>query len=226
MSLVLPQEDPVELDERIRQWFNDLNPRNNVERELVTRAAKLAWALDRAERLRRMQTARGRELRQTLELLIKIRKSEPAQKTGIEGQAAASGSKIKDGGKFATEPGTETAARAATSTVSGDAEAGTSAKVRTGNYDKDRYRSAAALEMVMAERLAEQAFEMCFSDPPEELAPVQGAPLLVELNPPPGLAPVRASGGSESAGTSENDMKKARNEPGSSQTAGIRGFAT
>jgi hypothetical protein len=210
MSLVLPQEDPVELDERIRQWFNDLNPRNNVERELVTRAAKLAWALDRAERLRRMQTARGRELRQTLELLIKMRKSEPAQKTGIEGQAAASGSKIKDGGKFATEPGTETAARAATFTVSGDAEAGTSAKVRTRNYDKDRYRSAAALEMVMAECLAEQAFEMCFSDSdlPAELAAVKGAPMLAELNPPPGLAPVRASGGSESAAASENGMKK------------------
>jgi hypothetical protein len=36
--------------------------------------------------------------------------------------------------------------------------------------------------------------------------------LLAELNPPPGLAPVRASGGSENAATSENDMKNARIE--------------
>jgi hypothetical protein len=50
VSPVLPQENPVELDERSNHWINDLNPRNDVERELVTRAAKLAWALDRAER--------------------------------------------------------------------------------------------------------------------------------------------------------------------------------
>src|SRR5260370_41848151 len=50
VSPVLPQENAVELDDRIKQWFNDLNPQNDVERELVTRAAKLAWELDRAER--------------------------------------------------------------------------------------------------------------------------------------------------------------------------------
>ena len=32
---VLPQEDPIELDQRINQWISDLNPRNDAERELV-----------------------------------------------------------------------------------------------------------------------------------------------------------------------------------------------
>jgi hypothetical protein len=43
VKLVLPQENPVDLDERINQWLSDLNPQNDVERELVTRAAKLPW---------------------------------------------------------------------------------------------------------------------------------------------------------------------------------------
>ncbi len=47
---VLPQENAVELDERIRQWINDLKPRNDAERELVIHAAELAWTLDRAKR--------------------------------------------------------------------------------------------------------------------------------------------------------------------------------
>jgi hypothetical protein len=50
VSRVLPQEDPVELERRINKWIADLNPRNDVERELVIRAAKLAWTLDRAGR--------------------------------------------------------------------------------------------------------------------------------------------------------------------------------
>jgi hypothetical protein len=50
VNRVLPQENAVELDQRINQWIEDLNPRNDVERELVTRAAKLAWTLDRAGR--------------------------------------------------------------------------------------------------------------------------------------------------------------------------------
>src|SRR5512132_411667 len=47
---VLPQEDPRELDEKIRRWVGDLQPRGDAERDLVVRAAKLAWLLDRAER--------------------------------------------------------------------------------------------------------------------------------------------------------------------------------
>jgi hypothetical protein len=52
---VLPQEDPIELDERVKLWINDLNPRNDAERDLVTRAANLSWELERA---RRCETAR------------------------------------------------------------------------------------------------------------------------------------------------------------------------
>src|SRR5947209_10646546 len=50
VSPVLPQEDPIELDRRIKQWFSDLNPRNDAERELVMSAANLSWELERARR--------------------------------------------------------------------------------------------------------------------------------------------------------------------------------
>ena len=50
MSPVLPQEDPIELDQRINKWINDLNPRNDAERELVIQAAELAWTIDRTKR--------------------------------------------------------------------------------------------------------------------------------------------------------------------------------
>ncbi|WP_165073850.1 hypothetical protein [Paludisphaera rhizosphaerae] len=48
--LVLPQEDPAELEARIRDWMEDCQPTNAVEQELVVRAARASWALDRAER--------------------------------------------------------------------------------------------------------------------------------------------------------------------------------
>jgi len=47
---VLPQEDPAELESRIQEWVDDYQPTNAMERELVTRAARLSWTLDRAER--------------------------------------------------------------------------------------------------------------------------------------------------------------------------------
>jgi hypothetical protein len=47
---VLPQENPKDLDSRIQQWFDELHPNNDVECELVSRAARLSWSLDRAER--------------------------------------------------------------------------------------------------------------------------------------------------------------------------------
>jgi hypothetical protein len=74
-----------------------------------------------------------------------------------------------------------------------------------------------ALEMVMAERLAEQAVEMCLSDLPAELGELNVASLLAELR-PPGLAPVRAYGAGGSAATSENDVKNARIEANSDET--------
>jgi hypothetical protein len=55
---VLPEERAVELDERINQWVNDLNPRNDAERELVVDAAELAWTIDRTKR---SETARMAE---------------------------------------------------------------------------------------------------------------------------------------------------------------------
>lgn len=47
---VLPQEDPAELQARIQEWTDDYQPSNAIERELVSRAARTSWALDRAER--------------------------------------------------------------------------------------------------------------------------------------------------------------------------------
>jgi hypothetical protein len=52
---VLPQENALELDQRINQWISDLNPRNDAERELVINAANLSWEIERA---RRCETAR------------------------------------------------------------------------------------------------------------------------------------------------------------------------
>jgi hypothetical protein len=52
---VLPQERAVDLDERINKWINELNPRNDAERELVIDAAELAWSIDRTKRI---ETAR------------------------------------------------------------------------------------------------------------------------------------------------------------------------
>ncbi|MDR3621752.1 MAG: hypothetical protein P4L85_20535 [Paludisphaera borealis] len=50
VDFVLPHEDPAELDAKIQEWVDDYQPANAVERELVTRAARLSWTLDRAER--------------------------------------------------------------------------------------------------------------------------------------------------------------------------------
>jgi hypothetical protein len=59
---VLPQEDPGELDSRIRQWTQDMKPGNPAECELVARAAKVSPELDRLERCDTAQlTVRVRE---------------------------------------------------------------------------------------------------------------------------------------------------------------------
>ena len=47
---VLPQEDPAELEARIRRWVEDLRPGDDVERALAERAAKTSFELDRLER--------------------------------------------------------------------------------------------------------------------------------------------------------------------------------
>jgi hypothetical protein len=82
----LLQEDPRDQAARVRQWTKDMRPRNAVERALVSRAARLSYMLegaDRAagdgttasERLHRYQTARGRELVQTIDLLIRMQRA-------------------------------------------------------------------------------------------------------------------------------------------------------
>ena len=48
---VLPQEDPGELEERIRQAIAALQPRNPAELDLVCCATKLSAEIDRAERI-------------------------------------------------------------------------------------------------------------------------------------------------------------------------------
>jgi hypothetical protein len=78
VSPVLPQEDPRELDERIRQWVEDLQPGNAVERELVARAARISWQLDRAERYetarlaRRVRKAQLRSAERTTERVCEL----------------------------------------------------------------------------------------------------------------------------------------------------------
>ena len=46
----LPHEDPRQLEERIEAWLGDWEPTNALERELVRRAARLSWLLERGER--------------------------------------------------------------------------------------------------------------------------------------------------------------------------------
>jgi hypothetical protein len=49
-TLVLPGEDAEAFQERIDAWTNDLQPRNDFERDLVVRAATVYWQLERADR--------------------------------------------------------------------------------------------------------------------------------------------------------------------------------
>jgi hypothetical protein len=165
--------------------------------ELADRASCDSSAL--GERLRRMQTARGRELRQTLELLMKMRKGDN------DGQAAGDDGKARNGEKPTGGP--ENSAPAVAPSCNGDTEAGSAARPVSKKRQRDRCRSAAALEMVMSERLAEQAIGMLFSDPPAELAAVIASPKLAESKVLPGCARVRAKGASESAATGEIGMK-------------------
>src|SRR5262249_42024941 len=49
-TLVLPGEDPGAFQARLDAWTADLDPRNDVERTLVERAAILSWQFERADR--------------------------------------------------------------------------------------------------------------------------------------------------------------------------------
>jgi len=83
---VLPQEDPKELEDRTQQAIAATEPRNPLELELVCRAVRLSWPIDRAERAEtahlghrvRMaarsgpETVSARELRKVHELGSKL----------------------------------------------------------------------------------------------------------------------------------------------------------
>jgi len=47
---LLPHEDPKQLEDRIQQWITDMQPRNVVERDLVSHAARLAHRVRQAAR--------------------------------------------------------------------------------------------------------------------------------------------------------------------------------
>jgi hypothetical protein len=48
---VLPQENPRELEERTQQYLSDLQPRSAIELDLIRQAARLAYRIERAERI-------------------------------------------------------------------------------------------------------------------------------------------------------------------------------
>jgi hypothetical protein len=82
IDLVLPHEDPAVLEAKIQQWMDDYQPANAIEAELVSRAARLSWVLDRAERhetalvsrriKRAMLRSHGKRVEQVCELGRKL----------------------------------------------------------------------------------------------------------------------------------------------------------
>ena len=73
----------------------------------------------------------------------------------------------------------------------------------------------------MNERLAEQAFDMLFENPPEALAALKGSPKLAELKVLPGRAPVQAHRTRESVATKEESAKNAEIEANGDETQTI-----
>ena len=47
---VLPQEDPKELEDKTQQTITATKPRDPFEHDMVCRAVRLSWLIDRAER--------------------------------------------------------------------------------------------------------------------------------------------------------------------------------
>jgi hypothetical protein len=62
VSPVLPQEDPRELAGRIQQWALDWQLENAIELELVSRAARLSFVLERLERAETAHLARRAQI--------------------------------------------------------------------------------------------------------------------------------------------------------------------
>jgi hypothetical protein len=160
----------------------------------------------RGERRRRQQTAKARELRQTIELLLKMQKGDGKERNG---RAASDLGKMN--GDEKAMPAPKTPALAAAARREEQCEPGSASKPVSRKRSKDRQHLAPALEMVMSERLAEQVFEKLFDDPPAELASLKGSPKLAELKVLPGRAPVRATATREST-ASEKGAKNAQIE--------------
>jgi hypothetical protein len=154
------------------------------------------------ERLRRSLTAQRRELRQTLELLMKMQKNED------NGQAACDGGNAKDG----ETPETETLAPEVATLNEDHCEPGATATPEPRKPNRDRSPSRSALEMVRSERLDEQGFEKFFADPPAALVVLKGLRKLAERKVLLGHAPVRASGANERATGAEAGMEYVRIE--------------
>jgi hypothetical protein len=55
-KVILPNENPAALQERLDQWTGDLQPRNSVEQYLVDRGVRLSWQLDRVTRAQDART--------------------------------------------------------------------------------------------------------------------------------------------------------------------------
>jgi hypothetical protein len=168
----------------------------------------------RGERLRREQTALGREFRQTLEVLRKMRKGENQEN---DGQAAGDSGKVTEDERPVTETPTLAKAPKVATPSEEKREPGSASRPAFQKHKRDKSRSMAALEMVRSQRLDEQGFEKFFADPPAALVVLKGIRKLAELKVPPGRAPVRASGASERF-TSELGRKKAQIEANGRKT--------
>ena len=99
---------------------------------------------------------------------MKIRKGEN------NGQTASDRGKMNEDENAVPVP--ETPSPAVPASGDGQHEAGSAAKPGSRKCDKDKDQWAVALVMVMSQRLAEKAFEMCFSDPAAVLAAPEGSP--------------------------------------------------
>ena len=160
------------------------------------------------ERLRRSLSAQRRELRQTLELLMKMRKSED------NGHAGGDGGNVRAGESPATEtPAPAKAPKVATPSAQ-KRESGSASKPASQKHKRDKSRSMAALEMVMSERLDEQGFEKFFADPPAALVVLKGLRKLAERKVLLGRAPVQVC----CSATGEVGMKNAEIEANGDET--------
>ncbi len=156
------------------------------------------------ERLRRSLSAQRRELRQTLELLMKMRKSED------NGHAACDGGNVKAGEKSETE----TPAPEVATSNEDHCEPGATATPGPRKPHRDKSRSTAALEMVRSQRLDEQGFEKFFADPPAALVVLKGLRKLAERKVLLGRAPVQSS----RSATGEAAMKNVEIEANGDET--------